>query len=169
VEARPELAMRQGCGDHARQERKQHGSINNRPAYATGLSAFVLHVSSLHDVRAGFLLDEVDQAPIFAMFTPPKNTLRRMKLEELIAKMQQIEEQVSLTLHEYPRGHTVERQRLVLAIARQVRAHLMDQAKAGEREAIPRDTETHLRVVNGDERAVRIAVLPDGSAGAPEK
>lgn len=92
-----------------------------------------------------------------------------MKLEELIAKMQQIEEQVSLTLHEYPRGHTIERQRLVLAIAKQVRAHLTDQAQGGQREAIPTAAETHLRVVNGDERPVRVAVLPEGTAGAPEE
>jgi DNA-binding response OmpR family regulator len=44
---------------------------------------------------------------ILAMFRHPKNTLRRMKLEELIGKIEQIEEQVNLTLHEYPRGHTV--------------------------------------------------------------
>ena len=101
------------------------------------------------------------------MFTPPKNTLRRMKLEELIAKMQQIEEQVALTLHEYPQGHTIERQRLVLAIAKQVRAHLMDQAAAGERQVIAKDKEPRLRVVNGEERALRIAVLPEPSSDSP--
>ena len=91
-----------------------------------------------------------------------------MKLEDLISKMQQIEEQVSLTLHEYPRGHTVERQRLVLAIARQVRAHLMDQAKAGGREAIRPDREARLQVANGDERPLRIAVLPESSPDRAE-
>lgn len=69
-------------------------------------------------------------------------TYRRLKLEELIAKIEQIEQQAALTLHEYPNGHTVERQRLVLAIARQVRSRLVDQLEAGEREA-----DHHLKVV----------------------
>lgn len=101
------------------------------------------------------------------MFPPSqKNALRRMKLEELVAKMQQIEEQVSLTLHEYPRGHTVERQRLVLAIAKQVRAHLSDQLAAGDRQAFTAGAETHLRVVDGDGDRVRVAVLPEVSSGS---
>ena len=68
-----------------------------------------------------------------------------MKLEELISKLQQIEEQVALTLHEYPHGHTIERQRLVLAIAKQVRGHLMDELRGAQR---------------------RVAVLPEESAAA---
>lgn len=99
------------------------------------------------------------------MFPPSKtNALRRMKLEELIAKIEQIEEQVSLTLHEYPRGHTIERQRLVLAIARQVRTHLSDQLAAGGRK--PVTAEPHLRVVDGDADGVRVAVLPEVSPGS---
>ena len=102
------------------------------------------------------------------MLTPPKKAaLRRIKLEELINKMQQIEEQAALTLHEYPHGHTVERQHLVMAIARQVRAHLMDQAAAGERAAITRDAELNLHVVNGD--ADSVAVLPRRSSASAEK
>ena len=66
-------------------------------------------------------------------------TYRRLKLEELISKIEQIEQQAALTLHEYPQGHTVERQRLILAIAKQVRARLVDQLEAGERD--------HLQVV----------------------
>ena len=72
-----------------------------------------------------------------------------MKLEELITKMQQIEEQASLTLHEYPHGHTKERVRLLLAIAKQVRAHLADQLQAGGREAL---------------NEVKVAVLDDRKA-----
>ena len=65
-----------------------------------------------------------------------------MKLEELISKVQQIEEQVGLTLSEYPRGLTVERQRLILGIAKQIRSHLEDQVRAGERRAEARSGET---------------------------
>jgi hypothetical protein len=86
------------------------------------------------------------------MFARNKTALRRMKLEELIAKMEQIEEQASLTLHEYPHGHTKERVRLLLAIAKQVRNHLTDQLAAGSREALPPDGE------------VKVAVLDDRKA-----
>jgi len=62
-----------------------------------------------------------------------------MTHQELIAKLQQIEEQAALTLHEYPHGLTVERQRLILGLARQLRSHLQDElrqaASAGETEA----------------------------------
>jgi hypothetical protein len=50
-----------------------------------------------------------------------------MKLEELITKLEQIEQQAALTLSEYPHGLTVERQRLIVGIAKQVRSHLIDQ------------------------------------------
>jgi hypothetical protein len=60
-----------------------------------------------------------------------------MKLEDLVTKMEQIEQQAALTLDEYPDGLTVERQRLVMAIARQVRAHLVDQLRGGPREPAP--------------------------------
>ena len=75
-----------------------------------------------------------------------------MKLEELIAKMEQIEEQVALTLQEYPRGHTVERQRLVLAIVKQIRSHLADQLRTGRRVAVLEpETETgHLRLEDAE-------------------
>lgn len=71
-----------------------------------------------------------------------KAYLRRIKLEDLLVKVQQIEEQATLTLSEYPHGHTVERQRLIMAIAKQIRSHLSDQLRLGEREP-------------------RVAVLPD--------
>jgi hypothetical protein len=73
-----------------------------------------------------------------------------MKLEELITKMEQIEEQAALTLHEYPHGHTRERQRLVMAIAKQVRAHLLDQLEAGARESLASQREVKVRVIDGD-------------------
>jgi hypothetical protein len=34
--------------------------------------------------------------------------LRRLKLQELLAKVEQIEEQAHLTLDEYPHGHTMQ-------------------------------------------------------------
>jgi hypothetical protein len=82
------------------------------------------------------------------MPTAPNNAaaLRRLKLEELLAKVEQIEEQARLTLDEHPQGHTIERQRLILAIARQVRAHLADQLAGGEREPVARITEGRDRV-----------------------
>lgn len=78
-----------------------------------------------------------------------------MKLEELLSKIEQIEEQVSLTLREYPHGHTLERQRLVLAIAKQVRSHLMEQLRGGPRVAVlDNDTEhPHLRLVDDQQRS----------------
>lgn len=61
--------------------------------------------------------------------------LRRMKLEDLVAKLAQIEEQASLTLSEYPQTLVPERARLILALAKQMRSHLQDQLRAGERSA----------------------------------
>jgi hypothetical protein len=55
---------------------------------------------------------------------PP--VLRRMTLEELLAKLQQIEQQAALTLDEYPHGLTVERQRLIIGLARQIQARLRE-------------------------------------------
>jgi len=85
------------------------------------------------------------------MFRANKQALRRMKLEELVAKMEQIEEQSALTLHEYPAGHTIERQRLILAIAKQVKAHLLDQLAAGSREASTGGGVIKVAVVDGRE------------------
>ena len=73
-----------------------------------------------------------------------------MKLEELIAKMEQIEEQAQLTLAEYPHGLTRERVRLVMALAKQVRAHVTDQLQAGAREAVTEEIQV---AVLGDREA----------------
>ena len=62
--------------------------------------------------------------------------LRRIKLEDLLSKVEQIEEQANLTLSEYPHGHTIERQRLIMAIAKQIRSHLADQMRLGSREPV---------------------------------
>jgi hypothetical protein len=84
------------------------------------------------------------------MVTPPNRSLHRLKLEELLSKIEQIEEQVVLTLQEYPHGHTIERQRLVLAIARQIRSHLKDQVRGGTRVAVlgNEPEHPHLRVID---------------------
>jgi hypothetical protein len=87
-----------------------------------------------------------------AMFTPPKLfALRRMKLEDIAQKLAQIEEQAALTVAEYPRGLTVERQRLIQGLARQLRAHINDQLRNGERtplvEAEPPSAGSHLEAV----------------------
>lgn len=82
--------------------------------------------------------------------------LRRLKLEELITKLAQIEEQASTTLREFPHGLTVERQRLIVGIAKQVRSHLEDQLRRGSRVAVlesetPQEFETeanHLKLVD---------------------
>lgn len=85
---------------------------------------------------------------LFDMAARHEFGIRRLKLEDLIVKLAQIEEQASLTLEEYPRGLTVERQRLIIGIAKQARSHLEDQLKRGSRVAVLPDTEAgHLRVV----------------------
>lgn len=59
--------------------------------------------------------------------------LHRIKLEELAAKLAQIEEQANLTLHEYPHGLSIERQRLIITLAKQLRQHVEDQLRVGPR------------------------------------
>lgn len=55
-----------------------------------------------------------------------------MKREELVAKLHQIEEQARLTLEEYPKILTRERQRMIIALAKYVRSEL-------DEPALPRD------------------------------
>ena len=63
-----------------------------------------------------------------------------MKLEELIRKLEQIEQQAALTLSEYPHGLTVERQRLIVGIARQIRTHLIDELQLPQRQPAQNDS-----------------------------
>ena len=66
------------------------------------------------------------------MFTTPRaDALRRMSLEDLIAKLAQIEEHASLVLSEHPRGQVLPRMRLILGIAKHARLHLEDQQRDG--------------------------------------
>jgi hypothetical protein len=75
-----------------------------------------------------------------------------MKLEEIIRKLSQIEEQAASTLSEYPHGLTVERQRLILGLARQMRAHMEDQLRGGERSPSVNDDESsHLHSISANE------------------
>jgi len=56
-----------------------------------------------------------------------------MRLEELVAKLAQIEEQASLTVSEYPYGLAIERQRFIIGLAKQLRLHVEDQLRLGGR------------------------------------
>lgn len=67
------------------------------------------------------------------------HALRRLKLEELLTKLQQIEQQAALTVSEYPHGLTVERQRLIMALAKQMQSHLRNQFRHGERRPVQND------------------------------
>ena len=60
-----------------------------------------------------------------------------MNQEELISKLDQIEEQAQLTLEEFPRNLTRERQRMIIALAKYIRSEfaerpwLLDDTVAG--------------------------------------
>ena len=71
-----------------------------------------------------------------------------MRLEELLVKLEQIERQAALTVEEHPRGLAVERQRLIMAIARQLQSHLRDQVEAGPREPVTEPL-SQLNLVSG--------------------
>ncbi|HEX6298537.1 MAG TPA: hypothetical protein VFZ74_18380 [Burkholderiales bacterium] len=49
-----------------------------------------------------------------------------MNEDELIAKLGQIEEQARLTLEEFPKRLTRERQRMIIALAKYIRSELND-------------------------------------------
>ena len=56
-----------------------------------------------------------------------------MNEDELIAKLGQIEEQARLTLEEFPKRLTRERQRMIIALAKYIRSELNDRTlKPGE-------------------------------------
>ena len=52
-----------------------------------------------------------------------------MKQHELIAKLEQIEEQARLTLEEYPKVLTRERQRMIIALAKYIRSELVERTQ----------------------------------------
>ena len=91
--------------------------------------------SACGDWRERFLLAcPVMASPLHAV--PHSVPLHRMKLEELAAKLAQIEEQANLTLDEYPHGLAVERQRLIVTLAKQLRQHVEDQLRLGPRKPL---------------------------------
>lgn len=49
-----------------------------------------------------------------------------MNEEELVSKLKQIEEQAKLTLEEFPKTLTRERQRMIIALAKYIRADIED-------------------------------------------
>ena len=51
-----------------------------------------------------------------------------MNDDELISKLEQIEEQARLTLEEFPKNLTRERQRMIIALAKYIRANLQDRS-----------------------------------------
>lgn len=51
-----------------------------------------------------------------------------MNEDELISKLEQIEEQARLTLEEFPKNLTRERQRMIIALAKYIRADLRDRS-----------------------------------------
>ena len=60
-----------------------------------------------------------------------------MNEDELVSKLEQIEEQARLTLEEFPKRLTRERQRMIIALAKYIRSELADRTlKPGE--AFPR-------------------------------
>lgn len=63
-----------------------------------------------------------------------------MKQQELVAKLQQIEEQARLTLEEYPKTLTRERQRMIIALAKYIRSELDEPSLPREEPSAPRDS-----------------------------
>lgn len=60
-----------------------------------------------------------------------------LDLTMMLGKLSQIEEQAQLSVSEYPRGMGIERQRLVLALTRYLKAHV--QGVASEEQFRPKD------------------------------
>ena len=60
-----------------------------------------------------------------------------MNEDELVSKLEQIEEQARLTLEEFPKNLTRERQRMIIALAKYIRAELQDRS-AGSVAPFPR-------------------------------
>ena len=75
---------------------------------------------------------------------------RRLKLEELISKIEQIEHHAAFTLLES--SHIEERQRLIVVLARQMRSHLVDQLEAGAREPIKNQKDVKQRQARGGKK-----------------
>ena len=67
---------------------------------------------------------------------PNETTLRRMTLEQLISKLEQIEQQAHFTIREYPGTLALDRQRLIVGLARQLQIQIQDQLRGGARDPL---------------------------------
>jgi hypothetical protein len=67
---------------------------------------------------------------------PNETTLRRMTLEQLISKLEQIEQQAHFTMREYPGTLTLDRQRLIVGLSRQLQIQIQDQLRGGARDPL---------------------------------
>src|SRR5512145_2995034 len=76
-----------------------------------------------------------------------KNPEQQMRTEELLSKLDVIEEQARLTIDEFPEHLAVERQRMIIALAKQLRSVLFDSHR-GE----PDDPEATVRLPSCDAR-----------------
>jgi hypothetical protein len=68
-----------------------------------------------------------------------------LKLEELLAKLAQIEEQANLTLADFPKTLTRERLRMIIALARYLRTEVAMQSVAQRDIAVDGDDTVPLR------------------------
>jgi hypothetical protein len=68
--------------------------------------------------------------------------LRRMRLEKLITKLAQTEEESALTLDAYPQRVRVGRQTLIIDIAKQARWHLEEDTEAQHLHSIDSERRT---------------------------
>ena len=69
-----------------------------------------------------------------------------MELDEFNQKLDQIEEQAQLTLAEFPKTLTKERQRMIIALVRYIRAEA-ERATLFQRDDLDSDAGTRLRSV----------------------
>ena len=68
---------------------------------------------------------------------PGKHEQMALDLGMMLGKLNQLEEQAELSVNEYPKGMGVERQRLVLALTRYLKAHV--QGAVSEEQFRPKD------------------------------
>ena len=64
---------------------------------------------------------------------PGKYEQMALDLGMMLGKLNQLEEQAELSVNEYPKGMGVERQRLVLALTKFLKAHVQGAVKEQER------------------------------------
>lgn len=70
-----------------------------------------------------------------------------MDADEFIQKLDQIEEQAQLTLAEFPKSLTKERQRMIIALARYLRTEAQRSTSVGRGEPVAGEATARLRSV----------------------